>query len=239
MGAARRATAIRHLAFEDLGLLGPLLERRGYSLETVEAGIDALDDGRVAEADLVVVLGGPIGVADDAELDRYPFLREELRVVGERVSAGAPTLGVCLGAQVIARALGAEVRATGRKEIGFAPLELTDAGGASPLALLDGTPVLHWHGDEFAVPEASASLAATPGFPNQAFAIGDAVLGLQFHLEVEPARLERWLIGHAVELAAAGIDPRGIRADAARDGMLLGERARLVFDAWLDGAEAA
>ena len=182
--------------------------------------------------ELVVVLGGPIGVY---ETSSYPFLVDERDAIGARLNAGKATLGVCLGAQLMAAALGADVRPTGRKEIGYAPLTLTVEGRQSVLAPLDGAPVLHWHGDEFAIPEEAARLAETPGFPNQAFSVGPNLLGLQFHIEADSARLEQWLIGHANELAAAGIDPRQLRADAATYGPQLAAVASGVLRDWLDG----
>ena len=136
-----------------------------------------------------------------------------------------------------AAALGAPVTPTGRKEIGYAPLQLTDAGRASVLAGLEGVAVLHWHGDEFAIPDGAQRLAQTPGFPNQAFCLGDRVLGLQFHVEADHTRIERWLIGHALELAAAGIDPRQIRADATTCGPMLADVAVTTITSWLDRAE--
>jgi GMP synthase (glutamine-hydrolysing) len=141
---------------------------------------------------------------------------------------------VCLGAQLVAAALGADVVATGRKEIGYAPLTLTVEGRDSALAPLDGVRVLHWHGDQFAIPDGATRLAETPGFPNQAFGVGSQVLGLQFHLEADHTQIERWLVGHAHELASAGIDPGRVRSDAAEHGPALAEAARGTFDAWLD-----
>lgn len=231
----RTALVIRHVAFEDLGLLAPLLAGRGYEARYVEAGVDAIDASMAVAPDLLVVLGGPIGVY---EIERYPFLAGESAAIAARLAAGKATLGICLGAQLIAQALGADVAASGKVEIGFAPLTLTEEGRASVLKPIDGVPVLHWHGDQFAIPAGAQRLAQTPGFPNQAFAIGRHVLGLQFHLEVEPAQLERWLIGHAHELAAHRIDPATIRRDAASHGDALTRAARSIFGAWLDGCEA-
>lgn len=230
----RRAVAIRHVAFEDLGLLAPLLAERGYRVRYLDAGVDAIAPEASIDAELLVVLGGPIGVYEEAA---YPFLRDELAAIGARLRAGLPTLGICLGAQLMARALGAEVRPTGAKEIGYAPVTLIEEGSRSVLAPLAGTPVLHWHGDEFAIPLGAQRLAETPGFPNQAFSLGARVLGLQFHIEAEPRRLEQWLIGHAHELATAGIDPGRIRDDAARFGPALEAAAREVLADWLDGID--
>jgi GMP synthase (glutamine-hydrolysing) len=228
----RTAVALRHVEFEDLGVLAPVLPARGYSVRYLQAGVDPL--GEAAEADLLIVLGGPIGVGD---ADAYPFLRSEIDLVRRRIGDGRPTLGICLGAQLIAAALGAPVTPTGRAEIGYGPLTLTEEGRRSVLAGLGDAPVLHWHGDEFAIPAGSASLAGTPGFPHQAFARGSHVLALQFHLEADHTTLERWLIGHAHELAAHRIDLDALRADAARVGPVLAPRAAAVFGAWLDGLD--
>lgn len=229
-----RALVVQHVLFEDLGLLGPVLERRGYALDVREAGVDDLV--QVGDPDLVVVLGGPIGVGDVA---RYPWLADEIRLLRHCVERAVPVLGVCLGAQLLAAAMGAAVIPSGRVEIGFAPLQLTEAGRRGPLALLDDVPVLHWHGDRFEMPEGARRLAATPGFPDQAFAAGARVLGLQFHLEVNLAVFERWLVGHAHELAAHGIDPAALRRQAQASGPRLAAAGTDVFDAWLDGIARA
>ncbi|WP_275001563.1 glutamine amidotransferase [Promicromonospora iranensis] len=227
----RDALAIRHVPFEDLGLLEPLLNARGYRTSYLDVPVEPVTPEAALRPDLLVVLGGPVGVY---ETEAYPFLRDEKVAIAARLRAGLPTLGVCLGAQLVAAALGADVVATGRKEIGYAPLTLTDEGRGSALTSLDGVRVLHWHGDEFAVPAGAARLAETPGFPNQAFAVGSHILGLQFHLEADHTQIERWLVGHAHELAAAGVDPGRVRSDAAAYGPALADAARRTFDAWLD-----
>ncbi|MCK2025023.1 glutamine amidotransferase [Microbacterium sp. SSW1-47] len=231
----RTALALRHVAFEDLGILAPLLEERGYRVRYHDAGVDELDRAEVASADLVVVLGGPIGVYDD---DRYPFLAPAKDALSARLAADRPTLGICLGAQVLAEALGARVAPTGGVEIGYAPVDLTPDGRTSPLSALDGEPVLHWHGDAFEIPPGARHLARTPGFPHQAFSRGRA-LGLQFHVEADHRTIERWLIGHAHELHHRGIDPRSIRRQAAVHGPRLEHRARTAIGTWLDEVEPA
>lgn len=226
----KTAIALRHIHFEDLGTLDVVLAEQGYELRYLDATLDALDTPQVQQADLLIVLGGPVGAYDE---QIYPFLKNELALVRQRLQTGKPLLGICLGAQLIARALGARVYPLGVKEIGFAPLTLTPAGQDSVLAALEDTPVLHWHGDQFDIPEGGVHLASTPVGANQAFSIGRTVLGLQFHVETDVRKLEQWLVGHACELGQAGIDPCKLRADATRIGDRLTQAARAVFTRWL------
>jgi GMP synthase (glutamine-hydrolysing) len=231
----RTALVLRHVEFEHLGILGPLLAGRGLQIDMRDAPVADLRGIDVRAPDLLVVLGGPIGVY---EQDLYPFLTDELRLIERRLAAGRPLLGVCLGAQLIAHALGARVYPGKTKEIGFAPVALTDAGGGSALAPLNpDVAVLHWHGDTFDLPAGAVRLASTGLTPNQAFAAGDAVLGLQFHAEVDWREIERWLVGHAHEIASVpGLAVTALREDARRLGPPLMQAGRRVFEAWLDAA---
>ena len=233
----KTALALRHVPFEHLGILQPLLEARGYTVRYVDVGVQPVPADDMATADLLIVLGGPIGAYDD---EAYPFVHAEAEAIAQRLATRKPLLGICLGAQLMARALGAAVKPMGVKEIGFASVTLTAAGQDSPLApLADGTPVLHWHGDRYELPPGAQRLASTATCAEQAFAIGHHALGLQFHLEADLDELEAWLIGHAAELSAAGIDPRVLRAQAPAVAQRLSQRAGEVFTAWLDRAEAA
>ena len=225
-----RARVVVHVAFEDAGAFGPVLEERGYVLETLQAGVDDLGDPLAP--DLLLVLGGPIGVNEEED---YPFLREELGLIRKRLEARRPTLGVCLGAQLMAASLGARVHPGPAKEIGWSRLALTDEGRASCLAPLENTAVLHWHGDTFDLPEGARLLASTDICTHQAFDLGGFALGLQFHPEARGGLVERWLIGHTCELRAAGIDIPGLRADSARLGPALEAVAPDVLRRWLDG----
>lgn len=124
----------------------------------------------------------------------------------------------------------------GYKEIGFAPVGLTDAGRLGPLCHLEGVPLLHWHGDAFEIPQGGDNLATTALCATQGFTLGPNILGLQCHPEVDAGcGIERWLIGHAAELAAAGIGPSLLREQAAAAALTLGQAAPAMLNAWLAG----
>ena len=231
---ARSCLVLSHVAFENLGSLRRILPDYGFEIRFCEMGVEDGPVEAIIASDLLVVLGGPIGVY---ETEDYPFLTAEIVAIGARLRAQKPTLGICLGAQLMAAALSAPVGPGDAKEIGYAPLTLTDAGRASPLAALEGVPVLHWHGDAFGLPE-GASLASTEICPHQAFALDKFALALQFHAEVEPLALEAWLIGHTVELAKFGLKPGVLRAQAARYGAATVAAGEKMFRTWLDGVFA-
>ena len=227
-----KVLALRHVPFEDLGLLGPLLAGRGHDIAYLDTPVQDLAGTDPAAADLLVVLGGPIGAY---ETDTYPFLAGEIAVIERRLAAGRPVLGICLGAQLMAAALGARVAPMGVKEIGWAPITLTPKGKAGPLSHLDGTAVLHWHGDAFDIPAGATRLAASALCPNQAFAWGAAALALQFHAEASGKALESWFVGHAGEIAATpGITVAGLRAETARWSAQVIRQGRAFFTQWLD-----
>jgi GMP synthase (glutamine-hydrolysing) len=184
----------------------------------------------------LIVLGGPIGVY---EREAYPFLTDEIAAIAARLEANKPILGICLGAQMMAAALGARVAPGPVKEIGWAPLTLTSAGRKSVLAPLDASPVLHWHGDNCELPAGCVGLASTPHCPVQAIARTPSQLAVQFHLETEPPRFESWLVGHTVELSKAGIDPNELRKQSRMFGETTREIGRKVLSAWLDQVAGA
>jgi len=229
-----KVDVFRHVTFEDTGLLAPVLSARGASINVIDVPLDGLEEHDPLAADLLIVLGGPLGTNDTEE---FPFLATEIDAIRRRLEAELPVLGICLGAQLMARALGARVSPARRKEIGWAPIDLTEAGRESCLGQLgEDTPrVLHWHGDNLELPKGAVSLGSTENCPCQAFAIGEHALGLQFHLEVPPEQLEQWFVGHIVEIGSArGVEVTRMRADTREYGPALARRAPLVFEHWLD-----
>lgn len=226
----REVIAVRHVSFEDLGTLAQPLQALGYGISYVDAGREALSVERLANADLLIVLGGPISANDET---LYPFLADERQAIEQRITQGKPTLGLCLGAQLIARALSARVYPANAPEIGWSTIELTEAGRNSCLRHLDGLPVIHWHGETFDLPPAAVHLARTASCEHQAFQLDRHTLALQFHPEVEAAGLESWYIGHTLELSQTGIDINLLRQQSRERAPALATAAHDCLSDWL------
>jgi GMP synthase (glutamine-hydrolysing) len=198
--------AIQHVSFEDLGSLEDVFYQLGYRVRYFEAGVDDLSKA-FQHKGLVVILGGPIGVNDESD---YPFINDEINLLKSRLAENLPTIGICLGAQLIAKALGAKVYSGHMKEIGWSKLTLASSS-KNILSSLQDIEVLHWHGDTFDLPNECTLLAGSSNYPNQAFAYKNNVLALQFHLEVIGDQLEKWLIGHHYELKAFNVNINNLR----------------------------
>lgn len=231
----QNALVIQHVPFEDLGNLRPVLEQRGYQIVYQQAGVDDLSLLEPTQADILIILGGPIGVYEDHD---YPFIKDELKLLEERLAKNLPTLGICLGSQLIARALGTPVYPGGHgKEIGWGNLQLSEVGQGSCLRHLGAsqTAVLHWHGDTFDLPKGAVLLASSPQYENQAFSWGNNCLGLQFHPEVTAKGLERWFIGHACEIASTnGLTVSQLRAETRLYAPALESMASFFWNEWFD-----
>ncbi|MDR3448474.1 MAG: glutamine amidotransferase [Alphaproteobacteria bacterium] len=228
----KNALVFRHVHFEDLGCFQKPLQDAGYGIRYVDVGLDDLDEKTALAADLLVVLGGPIGAYEE---NLYPFLKPELAVLRQRLVARKPTLGICLGAQLMALALGSDVKPGKAKEIGWAPMQVSEEGKRGVLAALDGVAILHWHGDVFDLPSGAVRLASTEICANQAFAIGDYALGFQGHPEADGRGFERWLIGHACEISQVkGLSVPALRADAKKYGSAAGAAGQKCLQEWLE-----
>jgi GMP synthase (glutamine-hydrolysing) len=217
-----RVLVLQHAEHEGPGLVGDELSLRGASLDVrrTDRG-DAVPDSPRG-FDLLLAMGGAMSAWEDAA---HPLLAAEARLLGEAARAGVATVGICLGAQLLARGLGARVHRGPRLELGLAPIALTGEGRADPLfAPLDGRAVLHWHEDTFELPAGAARLASTADYPNQAFRLGARVYGVQFHIELDRAARRLWAELGADELRAAGADPRSITGDRDGDGDGHGDR---------------
>jgi GMP synthase (glutamine-hydrolysing) len=213
---SRRVLAFRHVPFEHLGLIADSLQSAGIAYEYVDLYRGAVVP-EVRRSSGLIFMGGPMSANDD-----LPCIREELELIVEAVSRQQPILGVCLGSQLIAKALGARVYANGVAEIGWYPVHWTAAAMRDPLHQGLSTPetVFHWHAETFDLPPGAELLAYSEACRHQAYRVRDNIYGFQYHLEVTPEMLEDWRTG-----IATPIDPH---ANAAR----LKEVAGQVFGRW-------
>ena len=240
MGAKNKTVnVIRHLAFEDLASFTSVLEAHDYQINYFEAAdfvltsddllpIDALSE------DLLIILGGPISVNDTA---MFPFIEREINLLKQRIAADKATLGICLGAQLIVSALGANVYPGKEKEIGWYDLSLTAAGEQSALRYLNAEhcSMLHWHGETFDLPDGAVLLASSEKYPNQAFSYGKNTLALQFHPEITQHGMEKWFIGHIGEiLQTEGVNVEKLREDTRQNANQLEVQAELFFNSWFN-----
>jgi GMP synthase (glutamine-hydrolysing) len=230
-----RALVVQHIRCEPPGVFTDVLGRHGITIETVELDEgDPLPDWR--GVDLAVVMGGPMGVYDEAE---HPWLVAEKKWIGQAVRAGMPYFGVCLGAQLLAASLGAAVRTGTTPEVGVLPVTLTEAGQADPVLSVLGPEfdALQWHGDTFDVPDGALWLARSPAYPHQAMRFGDAAYGVQFHIEVTGQMFAEWgqvpayAASAQAALGASGFD--GLARAFTRNTEAMVESADRMFDSWL------
>ena len=232
----RTAVVLQHDPTIHLGNIRPVLVEHGYAVRVVDVttaeDVAALDP---RDADLVVVLGGEMGAY---QTDEYPFLVAEQQLLRERIGAELPTLGVCLGAQLIAGALGERVYRGDSMQIGFRRVEPTPAGAGSPIRHFDGVPVVEWHGDTFELPSEATLLASSSDYSNEAFAIGDHTLAVQFHPEVTDEMHERWVADGYNELDELAIDAEALRAERERYSSAMQAASRAAFSEWLSGLDA-
>lgn len=184
--------ALYHNRSETMGLLGDTLKKLGLHFGELHL---YKGDGLPRDTHHLtglIVMGGPMNVDD---INEYPFLFEEVRLIEKLLAVQKPVLGICLGAQLIAKALGSKVYPNKHKEVGWHPIERTQLSFTDPIfsRLPQSLEVLHWHGDTFDLPKDAIHLAKSDRCENQAFRYGDNTFGLQFHLEVTPSMVTTWV----------------------------------------------
>lgn len=216
--------------------IAELLQDSGVEVDVREVFAGAPVPDIVGPGELLVVMGGGMGVGDRDD-PRYPFLNREAALLKRALSDGRGILGVCLGSQLLAHAAGARVypnvRRDGRgvevpvREVGWGPIDLLAPGEPALAGLGASQTVLHWHGDTYDLPSGAVRLASTPACPNQAFRIGRRAFGLQFHVEANGDISSRWAVEDADFVRAA----RGPDGPAA----VIAEGARLAAGARADG----
>ncbi len=186
-----RAHCVQHVPFEGLGSMEPWFNAAGYGMTHTRL-FETTDFPEARSVDFLVIMGGPMSVNDE---DGFPWLVPEKRFIRECITRGRPVLGVCLGAQLIASAMGARVYGNAVKEIGWFPIRGVESGDESVFEFPPSATVFHWHGETFDLPAGAIRLARSDGCENQAFQLGRSVIGLQFHLETTPESA-REIISH-------------------------------------------
>jgi GMP synthase (glutamine-hydrolysing) len=188
----RKVIVFQHVAHEILGTLNPLLKQQGFRVRYVNFEREPDAEPSLEKYNGLIVLGGYMGVY---EADTYKHIKVEMALIEQALKREIPILGICLGAQMLAHALGAEVRKSPQKEIGWYNVELTAAGKKDSLfeSWRPEEKIFQMHGDTFDIPKSAIHLASSKICPSQAFRFGDKAYGLQFHLEVDQAMIERWM----------------------------------------------
>lgn len=221
---------LQHIECEDLGTIGPAMNRRGLGYRYVR-----LFDGETVPQDIkdfsgLIILGGPMNVYEE---DKYPYLKDEDIFIKKAIERGIPALGICLGSQLIAKASNGKVRKGAKKEIGWHELNLTPDGRkeGSFKDFPESLTVFQWHGDTFDIPQGATHIASSALFPNQAYRIGNNVYGLQFHLEVTEAMIRNWISEYQEELSSLDyVDPDKIIRDTGKHIDSLKRHAEIFYD---------
>ncbi len=227
----------QHVPYEPLGTLDPLLKESGFRIRYVNFGREPESRPELENYEALIVLGGPM---NSDQIDTYPNLLTEVDIIREALDRDMSILGICLGAQLLAKALGGSVSRNARREIGWCDVELTEAGRNDPVleAFAPRQEVFQWHEDGISLPPDAVSLASSEISPVQAFRYGEHAYGFQFHLEASLPLIERWLAvpDHRGTLAdeVGNIDPGAIRERADTAVEPLQKLSRQTFGRWIE-----
>jgi GMP synthase (glutamine-hydrolysing) len=226
--------AFQHVGHEDLGSFETILGEIGADIRYICGRRENLKNLDPTEPDILIVLGGPMGLY---ETEKYPYLLDEVELVKKRIESGQPILGICLGSQIIAKALGASVyKGPKGQEIGWHEVSVNHEGMKTPLKYLDKsvTNMMHWHGDTFDLPEGAVHLASSALYHNQAYSYKDHVFAVQCHPEITPRKLDIWLEKGRSDIAQVpDLTVEKLLLETEKNGQHLKAQARLFFTEWL------
>lgn len=235
-----KVLVFQHVPFEPLGTLDPLLKNSGFRIRYVNFGREPESRPTLDGYEALIILGGPM---NSDQIDTYPNLITEVEIIREAVARDMSVLGICLGAQLLAKALGGDVSRNEVREIGWYDVEVTGAGREDSVlsAFAPTQEVFQWHEDGITLPPGADLLATSPASAVQAFRYGEHAYGFQFHLEANRPLINRWLSVPAhqqtLEEEAGSIDPDGIRRQAETSAVLLEQLSCKTFSRWIDRFE--
>lgn len=235
-----KVLVFQHVPFEPLGTLDPLLKESGFRIRYVNFGRQPESKPALEKYEALIVLGGPM---NSDQIDSYPNLITEVEIIRDAVEREMSILGVCLGAQLLAKALGGSVSRNPVREIGWYDVELTESGVNDPVlsAFARKQQVFQWHEDGITLPPNAVNLASSPASAVQAFRYGKHAYGFQFHLEASQPLIERWLSvpDHQATLdeEQERISAEAIRQQTAKSIDNLQETSQRTFLRWIDQFE--
>ena len=240
--ARPKVLVFQHVPFEPLGTLDPLLKNAGFRIRYVNFGRQPESRPRLDGYEALIILGGPM---NSDQIDSYPNLITEVEIIREAVERDMSVLGICLGAQLLAKALGGAVSRNPTREIGWHDVELTEAGRTDPVlsTFAPTQEVFQWHEDGITLPPGAELLASSPASAVQAFRYGEHAYGFQFHLETNRPLIERWLTVPAhqetLDEEQDSVDPDAIRKQADTSVGPLEDLSRATFSRWIERFEIA
>jgi GMP synthase (glutamine-hydrolysing) len=238
--ARPKILVFQHVPYEPLGTLDPLLKHAGFRIRYVNFGRDPELRPTLDKYAALIILGGPM---NSDQIDSYPNLITEIEIIREAVSRNMSILGICLGAQLLAKAIGGSVSRNETREIGWHDIDLTAAGTADPVLGLfaQRQRVFQWHEDGIELPPSAVHLAGSQASPVQAFRYGEHAYGFQFHLEVNESLIARWLTVPENQATLAverdTVDPLKIREQTASSISKLESLSVQTFSRWVDQFE--